>query len=309
MPGAAHGSLPRLIPDRRPWAVLGVGLAVLLVAQFAGGATMALVALAESGMPAGGFSFDDGMLGGAPLVAGLLVQAAVALAGYALLVNRAVRRRPSVELVRPGGLRQFGLGVLLGGGAVALAVGVLALAGAYRVTDVALTSSALVGLAIGVGAAVAEEVFFRGIVLHLLAVRFGGWPAMIVVSVLFGLIHATNPGAGWGGALAIVLSAGLLLNAAYLVTGGLWLPIGIHFAWNAAQSAVFGITVSGTIEQRGLLESELVGPVWLTGGAMGIEGSAVLIAIGLAAGLALALPASRRGGLRRERLTATSAEH
>lgn len=96
-------------------------------------------------------------------------------------------------------------------------------------------------------------------------------------------------------ASAIVLAAGPLLNAAYLLTRRLWLPIGIHLAWNAAQSALFGIDVSGSGSGRGLFESELRGAEWLSGGSMGIEGSIVLVAIGTAFGVGLTVLAHRRG--------------
>ena len=45
--------------------------------------------------------------------------------------------------------------------------------------------------------------------------------------------------------LAIALEAGVMLAAAYLLTGRLWLSMGIHFAWNFTQGGIFGAAVSG----------------------------------------------------------------
>ena len=38
---------------------------------------------------------------------------------------------------------------------------------------------------------------------------------------------------------------GVVLSVAYLRTRALWLPWGIHFAWNATLGLVFGLPVSG----------------------------------------------------------------
>lgn len=303
MPTSATPRLPRspLIPDSRPWVVLLVGAAVYVIAQIACVIVIAITAFVDGSADLGGSVSTDQLSGGA-LGAGLLVQALVALAGFVLIISFGVRGRAPFELTRSGSVRMLLLGLLVGTLAMGVSVLILWLVGAYRVTEFGLTGQILVGLLISVGAAVSEELFFRGVVLHTLAVRFGAWPAMIVVSIVFGMIHATNPGAGLWGGFAIVLSAGLLLNAAYLLTGNLWMPIGIHFAWNFVQSGVFGITVSGTTEQRGLFASEMVGPTWLTGGTMGIEGSVVLIAVGLITGLALAIRGTVSGALRRDRL-------
>ena len=39
--------------------------------------------------------------------------------------------------------------------------------------------------------------------------------------------------------------ASIMLGIAYLRSGALWLPIGIHFGWNALQGPVLGISVTG----------------------------------------------------------------
>ncbi len=41
--------------------------------------------------------------------------------------------------------------------------------------------------------------------------------------------------------------AGVLLSIAWLRTHGLWLPWGLHFAWNASLGILFGLPVSGDI--------------------------------------------------------------
>jgi hypothetical protein len=69
----------------------------------------------------------------------------------------------------------------------------------------------------------------------------------------------------------------------YMVTRRLWLPIATHVAWNYCVGQLFSGAVSGHGEEIGLLKGSLSGPVWLTGGEFGIEGSvATLVIISLA---------------------------
>ena len=77
-----------------------------------------------------------------------------------------------------------------------------------------------------------------------------------------------------------------MLAAAFVYTRRLWLPIGIHFAWNFVQGAVFGVAVSGN-EAKGLLQSTLSGPSLLSGGDFGAEGSIFAVAVCLIAGIYL----------------------
>lgn len=73
---------------------------------------------------------------------------------------------------------------------------------------------------------------------------------------------------------------GLLLGAAYKWAGALWLPIGIHWAWNFAQGNIFGFAVSGEKAGESLLQARIEGAGWLTGGAFGAEASVVAVVAG-----------------------------
>lgn len=97
-------------------------------------------------------------------------------------------------------------------------------------------------------------------------------------------------------AAAISIEAGVLLAAAYMVTRRLWLCIGIHIAWNFTQGGIFSVAVSGG-QSKGLLQSSMIGPEWLTGGAFGAEASVVALGVCFAAGIALLVLAVKRGNV------------
>lgn len=116
-----------------------------------------------------------------------------------------------------------------------------------------------------------EEILFRGYLFQSLTEGIGPFWGTVSFSVLFGLAHAGNPNVSLFGLINITL-AGILLSLAYLRRLSLWLPIGIHFAWNFTQGYIWGLPVSGTQTVFAFLQSSSFGPEWLTGGAFGPEG-------------------------------------
>lgn len=275
--------------DRRRGLQLVLGIALFLGAQLVM-AGVAGLATAASGAPA------DADPAPWALLLSAVVGAALALGGYLLIVGR-IGGRPGLALRGRGRLAELVVGLALGVGLIALSVGLIALLGGYRVTGFAPSPQLLVPLAIGLGAGVVEEIAFRGVVMRVLDAWLGSWAALTITSLLFGLVHLMNPGASLVSALGLVIEAGVLLGAAYLLTRRLWLAFGLHIAWNTVQAGVFSSAVSGTGRQSGLLIAETSGPTWLTGGAMGIEGSLVSVLLGLAVGIVMLVLAARRGHL------------
>jgi len=287
--GVAPHALPVDRGDRRRGIQLVLGILLFLAAQ-----TLSMV-VAGLAAAATGTSPSEGPAGWA-LLLGALAGAALALGGYRLIVGR-VGGRPGLTLSGRGKVAELVQGLALGVVLICLSVGLIALLGGYTVTGVATSPRLLVPLAVGIGAGVIEEIFFRGILLRLLDAWLGSWAALALSSLLFGLLHLMNPGANLVTALGLVIEAGVLLGAAYLLTRRLWLAIGLHIAWNTVQAGVFSSAVSGTGRQSGLLIAETSGPTWLTGGDMGVEGSFISVLLGLGTGLVMLVLAARRGRL------------
>ncbi len=122
--------------------------------------------------------------------------------------------------------------------------------------------------------AMAEELMFRGYPFQRILEGAGPVAAIVVLSIFFGVAHWWNPHAREVAFLSLfnTIFVGVLLSLAYLRVRNLWLPWGIHFGWNVMLGVVFGLPVSGLTEFSVVVHGKAAGPVWLTGGAYGIEG-------------------------------------
>ncbi len=291
-----EADLRRREPRPAPQVLLGL-VAFALAAAVGTGVIGTLVTVAVHGSPSGDLVRWYAAHSWPGTAVGLVVEGVLALALYPVLVRR-LASRPVYELAVPGAARDLGAGIALGTTFMVLVVAVVWAFGGYHVVSVGWDTGILTGLAIGVGPGIAEEIAFRGVLLRILDKLLGSRTALVATSAVFGVAHLGNADATLWGAVAIAVEAGLLLGAAYLLTRRLWFGIGLHGAWNAVQSAVFGIDVSGSGTGRGLVESTLSGGTWLSGGAMGVEGSVVTVVLGLGLSAWLLTLAARRGMLR-----------
>jgi CAAX protease family protein len=124
---------------------------------------------------------------------------------------------------------------------------------------------------------VAEGFAFSGYPLFALARGLGFWPAAALLALLFGALHlAANGGENWLGSLSLVI-VGLLLAFTIQRTGNLWFAIGIHAAWDWAQSFLYGVPDSGVLFTGHLFNPSFHGSKWMTGGTAGPEASIVTL--------------------------------
>jgi uncharacterized protein len=131
--------------------------------------------------------------------------------------------------------------------------------------------------------AVGEEMLFRGYGFQVLVRGMGPFATVLPVAVLFGLAHSQNLNFG-PLALFNTILWGVVLGYAYLRSGDLWLPIGLHFGWNWALP-MLGANLSGfTMDVTGYaMHWELAGRVGglLSGGAYGPEGGLLTTAVAI----------------------------
>lgn len=207
--------------------------------------------------------------------------ALLGLVFYAAWTN-ITERRPVTELALDRTVPDLGLGLGVGACYFAAVTGLMALAGCYRITGAQFAFVPLLQYFLAFFCvAVFEEILFRGILFRLIDDRWNTGAALIISALLFGAIHLPNPGATLWSAFAIAVEAGLLLGAAYKYSNTLWLPIGIHWAWNFIQGNILGFAVSGLPTSEKVFSAIISGPEWLTGGRFGAEASVPAVVIGL----------------------------
>ncbi|MFE5138885.1 CPBP family intramembrane glutamic endopeptidase [Streptomyces fagopyri] len=230
-----------------------------------------------------------------------------ALKLYAVAV-RAVEERAVPELDAASAVSGLRTGTLVGLALFTATIALIALFGGYGTKGGVSVSGAVAVLGTMAGVAVVEELLFRGIIFRLVEQLVGTRGVLAISGLLFGGLHLVNSGATVWGGLAIAVEAGLMLGAAYAATRTLWLPIGLHFGWNFAESGIFGTTVSGNDgTPAGLLHGVLSGPAAVTGGTFGPEASIFAIVICTIPTVLFLRTAKQRGHLytRSELRTAT----
>jgi membrane protease YdiL (CAAX protease family) len=179
-----------------------------------------------------------------------------------------------------GWLRDLIVGSLIGIFSLALATAIATAGGGLtftisgRAALFQVLQTLIFSAALFIVAALAEEALFRGYPLQTLTRANLAWFGVFLTSVAFASVHLQNPNLAAGFSMINTLLAGIWFAVAYLRTRTLWLPLGLHWAWNWALGALFGLPVSGITDlaPHPLMRGTDHGPAWLTGGAYGIEG-------------------------------------
>jgi CAAX protease family protein len=207
------------------------------------------------------------------------------IVGYSALGYLGQKQQEPIKAMglerRPGWRREFALGSAIGWAGITACALIIAIFGGIVVFfyigwfQFALI---LIDLLILLVAALAQEVAFRGYPFQRLIDATNPVIATLLMSLLFTLDIAGNPGFSTASML-LTMFMGWLLSIAYLRTRGLWVGWGIHFAWNASMAVLFGLPLSGLTRYSPVISSTALGPTWLTGFDYGPEGSAVGIVV------------------------------
>ena len=190
-------------------------------------------------------------------------------------------------------------GLLIGAVTIALPIGLLIAIGWVAFTKSVPGDPIMAGLVLALffaPAALAEELLLRGYAFAALRERWSPSIAIGFTSLVFGILHAGNPGAN-GLSIALVTLAGIFLGVVLVATNSLYAAWAAHFAWNWVMVGVFHANVSGYPFPTPVYRMVSTGPSWATGGRWGPEG-------GLVAGLAMLLGIGLMYWFARDRFTA-----
>lgn len=189
------------------------------------------------------------------------------------------------EAARP---RPIAVGLTIGAACIAIPSLLLLAAGLLRIErvegSVGWMETAWRSAVFLLPAAMAEELMIRGYPFAVLRETVGARGALLGTSLVFGVMHAWNPGANILSILLVTL-AGLFLGGVVLVTQSLYAATVAHFAWNWVMAGFLHTPVSGLSEfaPAGYRLTD-AGPDWITGGPWGPEGG-IGAAVGMSAGL------------------------
>jgi membrane protease YdiL (CAAX protease family) len=197
----------------------------------------------------------------------------------------------------------FLCGILL----VSTMVAAMAAEDIYHVLDFDSSTNFFIPATVFFFDAFSEEIIFRSFIFLTVEKKWGTWAALAITCILFGAAHIINPIPNLSfsekafGCFCLMIEAGLVLGSAYLVRRSLWLPLGLHWAWNFFEGPIFGTSVSGSNICKPLITARLDGPFYATGGAFGPEASLTGLVIGTMAGIAMLAYASKFGSLKQEK--------
>lgn len=122
--------------------------------------------------------------------------------------------------------------------------------------------------------AIVEEIIFRSFFINGLKFYIKSTVIIIIISaVFFSIVHWFNDGSTVLSAVSAFLG-GIMYAYAFIKSGNIWYPFGLHFSWNFFQSFVYGFPVSG-FDFKGLFEINVFGKELWTGGAYGPEGGLI----------------------------------
>jgi CAAX protease family protein len=154
---------------------------------------------------------------------------------------------------------QFWQGVLLGFASITVLLAAMRLAGVFDFGTIALHGVdiwrwAVVYALVFILVALREEFRARGYALFTLSAGIDFWPAAILSAAFFGYSHHGNSGEDWIG----LFNAGLFGLLACLLlrrTGNLWIPIGLHMAFDWGETYFYGVADSGNVLPGHLLNA------------------------------------------------------
>jgi hypothetical protein len=221
------------------------------------------------------------------------VAAILLLGGFYLLAGAAIpdlRRLSSIGFVRrPGADREFGVGLALGWAVAitlvlpALLTGNFHLGFSLDAASFLLTLNSAIVLALF---ALNVQMIVAGLPARLLLRIAGpGWTAAATIFVATLLIFLGEPLPGRN--LLFTALGAALFAAAFLRTRAAWLPVGLQLGWTLCLQLLFGASSPYTPPANSFIQSQISGPLVLTGGPFGPETSGFAVLVLLAALVAL----------------------
>jgi membrane protease YdiL (CAAX protease family) len=133
---------------------------------------------------------------------------------------------------------------------------------------------------VGLGAGVVEEMIFRGLIMKAVERRWGKMIAIVIPSIIFGLLHVVGIEINIINVLILIIagtSVGIMFSLIVYESGSVWCSAIVHGTWNMIM--IGGILHIGIAHEEHVIYSYKLSSnsILLTGGGFGIESSVVAI--------------------------------
>jgi membrane protease YdiL (CAAX protease family) len=218
-----------------------------------------------------------------------LISFSVLLISY-YLFTKYYERRKATELSTKYFPKEMLLGSVIGFITITLAILILSLLGYYQIIGISTANYSLKLFTILLTAALVEDLLIRGLIIRVLENWLGTYITLII-AMLFETMHLSNPNANLiSGIMSLIW--GFTMAMLYVYSKRIWLPFLFHVGWNFAQP-FYGSNLTGLDSMGTIIQSKFEGPILLTGGKVGIEGSITTIVFLLLIGITFLYRAKR----------------
>lgn len=130
----------------------------------------------------------------------------------------------------------------------------------------------------GIAAGFVEEMVFRGVILNLLRKKWNRKVAVIVPSVLFGMVHILGMDFSIGSCLQVLVAgtmAGIMFSMIAIESGSVWNSGIVHAIWNIVMIGG-GLAIGQKADQFSVMTYVLDAKSFaVTGGEFGMEASVI----------------------------------
>jgi len=208
---------------------------------------------------------------------------------------RIFEKRDAVEVSYPGAFRQWGTGAIVATSLVLTFVILIALLGEFHIISFRSPLKLFNNFLMFSTGSLIQEMILLCVIYRLIEELAGSWVSLVSSLLIFAGVHLFNEAETLGSVFMLMLS-GLILLAPFILTRRIWVSWGFHAAWNFMQAGVFGMANSGILFE-GWLVTEISGPEWITGGAVGLEATYLSVGIDFLIGVVILKVAINAGKL------------
>lgn len=183
-------------------------------------------------------------------------------------------------------------GFLLGFFTISLSIFILYLLGYYHFFSISTENYSIKLFMTLVVAALIEDLFTRGLILRELENWLGTHVAITLVMIIE-TWHIFNDNATLF-SFFVSLCWGFTMSMLFIYTKRVWLPFFFHLGWNFSQP-FYGSNLTGLDNMGRIIHSKFDGPIFFTGGTVGIEDSIITVLLLLSIGIFLYYLANKEG--------------